>query len=298
MSAQQQHPDIDVFVDPFIGNDTTGTGSKFAPMASLGAAAGLLSALRKTGGRIFLGGCSNPISPYPGSASITADSPITIAPWGPGRWNLLGGPSNSYGLRIIGSSTVTLFRASVIGQGTAGIRLGDTGLVAGELIAYDSYAEGQVNGWQTAGVWTALNAIRCQGLGRDNDGFNIHGDAGVRGLATLDDCVGVGCGDEGVSPHDDTRLDIYGGLWFDNGGGGAQAVNNAVMNIRRSRFRVGERAIFNRNRNDHGPAANIGYYDNASGVIDGGTATEPLSGAANYQNLGIGIVTLTDLITD
>lgn len=288
--AQSICPTNRVYVDQVTGNDSN-QGTKAAPFASLGTASARLSAVSKVPGTIFLRAPES--TPYQNSVTFTVTTRLDVAPWDTPRFYLNGAPSTPYGIRLLGTGTVNLFRGHVIGHSTAGIRLGDTGQTGGTLNLYDTYAEGAESGVQTVGVWTALNAWRCEGHGGTNDGWNIHGDAGVAGHAIVYDCTATGCGDEGISPHNDTLLDIYGGHYDGNAGGGMNCVDNAVVNIRKSLV-DSSRVTFNGNGHDL-TTGGIGYFGATSGSIDGADAKN--NTGPGFKNVGTGSVTKTDVIS-
>ncbi|MBZ0296082.1 MAG: hypothetical protein K8L99_26215 [Anaerolineae bacterium] len=92
-----------------------------------------------------------------------------------------------------------------------------------------------------------------------NDGFNIK----VKGIATLIDCEGAYCGDEGCSPHDNSQIIVMGGRYHHNGtGGGITGVDNAVMILSGVRCDHNHRTVL-----PAGEAA-ISYLGNTSGSCD------------------------------
>lgn len=271
-----------VYVDSVAGLDTNTGYTPAAPVQTLSKASLLLS----HGGTIVVRAPST--SPVQGTVDFTTAHDVRVVPWDAGAtWHLLGTVGAGYALRARGAGTVTLRKARIVGQGTAGVRCGllDEPAGTGKLVAVDCYAEGTQDGWSTSGQFTSAHLTRCVGLGGTNDGFGVHGTPGVLGTVTLVDCVGNDCGDEGASPHDDTILHIVGGEFRRNGSSGVAAVGNAVCNISGGTLLEGN-GIAN-------PAYGGVYYEgNASGTINGAVMTGN-AGPGIWVNGTTGTVTLT-----
>lgn len=108
---------------------------------------------------------------------------------------------------------------------------------AGSVSAIDSIAEFSAGvGWGTSGQTLGMKCERCVGRYVGNDGFNHHGNAGNLAIMELIDCEGAWNEDEGVSPHDDTRLILRGGVYHHNGSGGIVAVGNAQTQVYATEF--------------------------------------------------------------
>lgn len=268
------------FVDQQSGSDSNG-GTQAHPMATFAGGARKLP----RGGTIFV--ASSADIPYVGSTGLTVSVPLKVRPWKNRYWYLTGTAAVGYGFRILGTVAPIFYGARVTGLSTSGIRIGDTGQSAKGIIAYDSYAHGLVNGWQSAGVWESIDLYRSQGLGEQNDGFNWHGDPGVHGIARHFACLGEGCGDEGMSPHDDVEAQSYLSTWRGNGGGGVNAVGNAIM-------RLDGDLIEGNGNGDYGGA---GWLENSSGSLGGGTILRNNFGPG-VQRVTTGTVTLGDYLSE
>lgn len=90
--------------------------------------------------------------------------------------------------------------------------------------------------WGTTGDNRGMTLTRCRGWYAANDGFNHHANAGNAAIMELIDCEGFWNSDEGVSPHDDTRLILRGGSFHHNGHGGLTSVQNAVTQLSGTEF--------------------------------------------------------------
>lgn len=103
----------------------------------------------------------------------------------------------------------------------------------GSLFATDCTAEygGSAGGFATDIDWTAATFTRCVAKRAQNDGFNIHGSAGITSTATLIDCDSSYNLDEGASPHDDTRLVMTRGRMHHNASSGMAAVDRCVVTM-------------------------------------------------------------------
>ncbi len=264
-----------IFVDPVAGLDTAG-GTQNSPVATVAQAVTRLVC----GGTIMIKG-----TPYNGSVTVDSTKPITLQPWGSTTCYIVGSAATSYGLRTIGTGLTTLRNLYVVGQESDGIRCGLTGGGAGvgRLAAYDTYAEGPDNGFATSGQWESLDCWRCTGKATVNDGFNIHGVGGAQ-TATLTDCIGNDCGDEGASPHDNTILHLIGGEYRRNGQSGMAAVNNAVCTI--------QGGDYSNNGRTAPSFGGVYWTNNASGSLDGGVRLTGNAGRGVWLDATTGTVAL------
>lgn len=277
------------FLDQLNGSDSN-SGTQLNPMATLGQLAARYTRAPVT---VFV---KAPVgAPYIGVTSFARTYPIILRPWGAGPWYLQG-DGTAYALRYLlgaGAATVTheIHGAHIVSPGSTGVRLGDTAQAGGSLDIFDSYIEGATQGAQTVDSTGLFRAWRSEAKGITNDGWNFHG----TGHGELYDCAAPECGDESVSPHDDYVLDLFGFEGADSSGGGMNAVGNAVCNMHISPD-TGRRCVFERNGAGHaGLYGGIGYYDNASGIIDGATTSDNYG--PGFQNTGVGVVTKTDLVS-
>ena len=109
---------------------------------------------------------------------------------------------------------------------------GIAGQEGGFVSGVDTIAEGGLIGaWVTAGNTDGMDCLLCIGRFSANDGFNHHASAGNRARMRLEDCEGAWNDDEGVSPHDDTLLDLIRGRFHHNGHGGLTSVGNAITTV-------------------------------------------------------------------
>jgi hypothetical protein len=283
-------------VDQETGSDTN-PGTQARPMSTIGAASdrypnGPLTVLLRT----------SEDQPYEGSVSLERAQPLAIRPWDTPTWYLVGTAAAQYAIRAVGAGLVELHHFNVTGSGVAGIRVGDVGFTAGHLKLYDGVAEGDGSGVQTWKIWDTFEAWRVASRGVTNDGFNVHSNTGLTPVAKLYDCSSDGSGDEAASNHEDTVMELYGFVGRNCLGGGAAAINNAVMSFYRSYTWPFEPSLLEANgRVDDLPPAyplvgGAGWWDNASGVIDGLIVRNNIGPGA--FNEGTGTVTEVDLVSE
>jgi hypothetical protein len=118
-------------------------------------------------------------------------------------------------------------------QGTV-VRAGDSsGAVtgAGYVHAIDSTAEYAGDScWGTSQYVTGMRCVRCYARYATNDGFNHHcHDGDTSPLMELIDCDSSYNKDEGVSPHESTRLIITRGRFHHNAQGGLTAAGSSSV---------------------------------------------------------------------
>jgi parallel beta-helix repeat protein len=94
----------------------------------------------------------------------------------------------------------------------------------------------EVSNAATGAQLTAYNSIARRAV--TNDGWNIHSNdtPGQQAVFRLYNCEGAYCGDEGVSPHENSELYINGGRYHHNGQSGLAAVDESVIEVRNARF--------------------------------------------------------------
>lgn len=137
------------------------------------------------------------------------------------------------------NSNTTFYGHDMNAWGAQGsvVAINGVGSVAPAFCAFeDSVTSFGTNGWAISGDHKGMRLVRCKGLLTNNDGFNIHGSAGNIALTELVDCEGAYNEDEGVSPHEDTRLNLYRGVFHHNGHGGLTSVGNARVQLYATEF--------------------------------------------------------------
>lgn len=115
-------------------------------------------------------------------------------------------------------------------EGTSQITLRDC------VLEYAAANGVEVSSASTGVQLTAYDSIARRAV--SNDGWNIHSNdtPGQQAVFRLYNCEGAYCGDEGVSPHENSELYIDGGRYHHNGQSGLAAVDESVVDIRNARF--------------------------------------------------------------
>ncbi|RYG46647.1 hypothetical protein EON79_09585 [bacterium] len=103
--------------------------------------------------------------------------------------------------------------------------------VGGRVFAKNCIAEYSFCGFKIGGQLSEGVYVNCIARRNTNDGFNLHGYEGVPSTMQITNCEAYLNGDEGASPHDDTRMTITGGRLHHNGCSGFMAIGHSKISL-------------------------------------------------------------------
>lgn len=188
--------------------------------------------------------------------------------------------STNYLIRASGTARVAI--RNLVGRYSNGT-ICEVASAGAQMTIQDSvveYANGNCVGDSAAGIGICSNVTARRAV---NDGFNVN-----LGIWTLTDCTGEYNDDEGASPHQTSRLTIYGGRYHHNGHGGITAVNSAVLNL------YGVTVDYNGATGpSQGERGGINYITTSSGICEDCTCQNNTGEGFNCQSSGD--VTVTNL---
>lgn len=187
-------------------------------------------------------------------------------------------------IRVSHGSTATITNGRLWGVGGAVVVAGTASPTLGEAEVYldNTIMEFAADsGLAGAGYVAYIYAENCLARWVGNDGFNHHGVSGNTAIMELVDCEGAWNDDEGVSPHDDTRLILVRGVYHHNGSGGLTSVDNAETQLVDTEFHHNGRLLIteygvNIDVNSRLISTNLYSHDNyAGGISVTSTAPDP-----------------------